>query len=259
MLRILTVLCLVGASFAHGGAEAMMKKYAYSKIMSSCFGEETVMQYKIEMKAAADVCKGQDVTQTIVNIREMLKEMTKRFSPFIRQNQQQPLYVPMPMYYPQFQPNSFRTKRSIDLSPEGIERMRANMMAKISNMTCIMKELNYIDANNQPNYAYFNEEVNKLTVDEGLKEDLREAMDMCRDFAMCMPVEKAKHPIKKEFGTTAAFMKCCHMAKAKVCMKHDLKKYAPMMGFEGDVATEEGEQIIDEIHTFLTEGGDMMM
>jgi len=233
----------------------MMKKYAYMKIMSSCLGEETVMQYKVQMKAAAETCKGQDVTQTLVNIQEMLREMMKRNSPFTRQTQQQPMYVQVPMYYPQFQPNSFRTKRSVDLSPEGIENMRTKMMAKISNMTCIMKELKYIDANNQPNYEYFNEEVNSLTVGDAMKEDLREAMDMCRDFAMCLPVEKAKHPIKKEFGTTIAFMKCCHMQKVKVCMKNDLRKYAPMMGFEGDVNTVEGEELIDELNTLITEGG----
>merc|ERR1711872_155114 len=224
MLRILTVLCLVGASMAHMGAEAMMKKYAYTKIMSSCMGEETVMNYKMEMRAAYAKCKGQDIEQTMLDIQAMLKELRRKYSPFTRQSgAQNPVYVPVPVYVnqqPQQFPvvqqlSSFRSKRSMDmdLSPEGIEKIKQKMMAKISNMTCVLKEMNYMTADNQPNYEAFNTMVNELPVDEMLKEDFREAMDMCRDFAMCMPVEKAKHPVKKELGHMMAFMKCIHMKK----------------------------------------------
>ncbi|KAK7079420.1 hypothetical protein SK128_023818, partial [Halocaridina rubra] len=52
-----------------------------------------------------------------------------------------------------------------------------------------------------------------MNIDEGLREDMREAMDMCRDFAMCLPVEKARSPMKKELGTAMGFMKCMHMKK----------------------------------------------
>merc|ERR1711915_435444 len=133
----------------------------------------------------------------------------------------------------------FRTKRGLggpDLSPAGIKKMKAKMMAKISNVTCVMKELNYMDENNKPNYAYVEEK-----------------------FANCMPVEKANSVVKRELGTTIAFMKCMHMKKALVCMKHDLRKHAAMMGFEADVNTSEGEDMIDEIHTMLTEGPESML
>merc|ERR1712002_61762 len=259
MIRIITVLCLVGATIAFMGKEEMLKKYAYSKIMSSCMGEEFVMNWKMEMKAACDKCKGQDIEQTMIDIQAMLKQLRKNYSPFTRQTQQQqPIYVPVPVYMnqqPQFpQLSAFRAKRSMDwdLSPEGIEKMKEKMMAKISNVTCVLKEMKCMTADNQPNYEYYNQQVNELTVDEALKEDLREAMDMCRDFALCMPVEKANTPFKKELGTTLAFMKCIHMKRAMVCMKHDMKKYAPMLGFEGDV------NMLDEVMTMLTEEPELM-
>ncbi|XP_064109448.1 uncharacterized protein LOC135217471 [Macrobrachium nipponense] len=226
------------------------------KIMSSCVGEDTVVNWKTQMKAACDKCKGQDVTQTMVDIQAMLKEMRKQSSPFKKQaSMSPPIYVPVPVYVNQPQPffspiqqPAFRTKRSsIDLSPKGIENLKETMMAKISNITCVLKELDLMDENNQPNYDHVVEEINKLSVDVDLKNDFLEAMDMCRDFAMCMPVEKAKHPIKKELGTTMLFMKCMQMKKILVCMQKDMKKYAPLMGFEGDVETEENGDLFDQI------------
>ncbi|XP_068202467.1 uncharacterized protein [Palaemon carinicauda] len=258
MMRLLTILCLVGASVAFGGG-GMMKKYANMKIMASCVGDETVMGWKMQMKAACDKCKGEDVTQTMIDIQAMLKEMRRESSPFKRMiSASGPVYVPVPVYINQpqqfssFQPSSFRTKRSaIDLSPEGIEEFKEKMMSKISNITCVLKELKFMDENNQPNYDFVSEEINSLQVDEPLKNDFLEAMDMCRDFAMCMPVEKAKHPIKKELGTTMLFMKCMHMKKIMVCMQKDMKKYAPLMGFEGDVESEEDGDLLDNITEML--------
>jgi len=261
MLRIATILCLVGLAMSGGmGGEAMMKKYGYMKIMASCFGEEKVMEWKMGMKAASDKCKGMDVQQTLTNIQAMLKSMRKYYAP-TRQAQQQPLYVPVPVYvnqqqpFQQFQqfPQGFRTKRSAgwDLSPEGIEKMKHKMMSKISNMTCIMKEMNIIDADNQPKYEYFESEINELAVDQRLKDDLLEAMDMCRDFAMCLPVEKANTPIKRELGTAMGFMKCMNMKKAMVCMMNDFRKMAPMMGFEGDINSSEGDDLVTQISNML--------
>ncbi|KAK7083446.1 hypothetical protein SK128_012270 [Halocaridina rubra] len=266
MLRVLSVLCLVVAAQAWGGNEDMMKKYAYSKIMSNCFGEEFVMNWKMQMKAACDVCEGKDVMQTVVDLQKMVKELQKKYSPFRAAASQQPMYVPVPYYQaqPYFVPQSFRTKRSMhDLSPEGMQMMKEKLMMKMSNVTCVMKEMKYITEDNQPNYEYFNEELNKMNIDEGLREDMREAMDMCRDFAMCLPVEKARSPMKKELGTAMGFMKCMHMKKAMVCMKHDMKKYAAMMGMEGGDMEEasmmgETKSMMDEMADMMMGDGDMM-
>ncbi|KAK7079421.1 hypothetical protein SK128_023819, partial [Halocaridina rubra] len=146
MLRVLSVLCLVVAAHAWGGDEDMMKKYAYSKIMSNCFGEEFVMNWKMQMKAACDVCEGKDVMQTVVDLQKMVKELQKKYSPFRAAASQQPMYVPVPYYQaqPYFVPQSFRTKRSMhDLSPEGMQMMKEKLMMKMSNVTCVMKEMKY--------------------------------------------------------------------------------------------------------------------
>lgn len=53
--------------------------------------------------------------------------------------------------------------------------------------------------------------ITKMKIDDDLKADLLYSVDVCRDFSMCLPVEKAKHPLKQELGTAIGFMKCFSM------------------------------------------------
>lgn len=72
-----------------------------------------------------------------------------------------------------------------------------------------------IDEDGAVNYEIFKEEIEDLQVNNMLKADLLEAVDMCKDFSTCMPMEGSKHPLMEKLGSAVTFMKCCSMKKVR--------------------------------------------
>ncbi|XP_042859327.1 uncharacterized protein LOC122245474 [Penaeus japonicus] len=230
VVMLAVVLCLCASTLGFmPGAESMVKKYAYMKVMKSCLGEEKVMGWVKEMKEAISECKGDAVDFEDTEATDLYLERLRRM----------PTYVPVPMYQPYFSqfkaPFGRRMKRSFDFNPANFEEMKEKMVAKISNMTCALRKLEMITDENEPNYELFESEIDGLEVNGPLKADLMEAALMCKDFSMCLPQEKAKHPLMKELGKVIGYMKCCNMKKLMACMKNDFRMYAAEMGFEGPI------------------------
>jgi len=123
-----------------------------------------------------------------------------------------------------------------------VDHLEEKMKAKVGNITCVLKEMGFMDENHQPIYDAVIQIFKDMQIADDLKADLLEAMDMCKDFAMCLPVEKAKHPLKRELGTAMGYFKCTSMKEVKVCMKHDMKKYADEMGHTEDPMMAEIEE-----------------
>merc|ERR1719370_2330841 len=254
MLRVAVLLCVVAATYGWGASEEAVKKYGYMKIMQSCLGEEVVSQWMSKYMDATTKCKNEGVSMTdLPSYRQYLMEL--------RSGASKPEYVPVPVpyYFPQQgQMNQFmasqnpfqsmnRVKRSEHAS---LDHLEEKMKAKLGNITCVLREMNLMDENNQPIYDTAIQWVKELQVADELKADLLDAMEMCQDFSMCLPVEKCKSPIKKEFGQAMSFMKCVNMQKANVCMKHDMRKYAAEMG-KTDYADDEMMQEIQEFEQAL--------
>ncbi|XP_045580994.1 probable basic-leucine zipper transcription factor I [Procambarus clarkii] len=141
--------------------------------------------------------------------------------------------VPHPVQYTPFQsPRPIRSKREAARSTETIKLLKERLTTKISNITCVLRELKLLGTNNLPNYAYIGQELLTLDIDDGLKADLGEALETCRDFSLCLPHHKAKHPVNKELGTTMAFLRCMAKKKVAACMRADFYKQAEKMGWE---------------------------
>jgi len=256
MLRVVVLLCVVAATYGGWGSEMAIKKYGHMKILSSCYGEEVIKEWMVKMKDAATKCKNEGVSMTdLPSYRQYLMEL--------RSGSSTPEYVPVPVpyYFPQQgqmpqlmasqNPFSFqslnRAKRS---APFNMDELEQKMKAKLGNITCILRAMNLMDETNQPMYDTAFQYIKDLQVADELKADLLEAMEMCKDFSMCLPVEKAKNPIKKEFGRAMSFMKCSTMMQDTVCMKHDMRKYASEMG-NSDYVDDEMMQQIQEFEQMV--------
>jgi len=253
MLRLAVLLCVVAATYGWGHNEMAIKKYGHLKIVQSCLGEDVVNQWMTKYKDAQYKCKNEGVSMTdLPSYRQYLMKL--------RSGSSKPTYVPVPVpyYYPQqgqmsqfpimsqfnqAAQNSFqslnRAKRSEHFS---LDHLEEKMKAKVGNITCVLKEMGFMDENHQPIYDAAITWFKDLQIADELKADLMEAMDMCKDFAMCLPVEKAKHPLKKELGTAMGYFKCTSMMEVKVCMKHDMRKYAGEMGHVDDEMMQEIEE-----------------
>merc|ERR1739842_59166 len=92
-------------------------------------------------------------------------------------------------------------------------------------------------------------------VEESLKEDLLYAHDCCKDLSMCMPIEKSKNPIMKEFGQSICYHGCMKMT-LEMGMDNIDSAMDMGMGMMG-MSDKGGPSNMEAIENMLS--GDMMM
>merc|ERR1711936_855681 len=135
--------------------------------------------------------------------------------------------------------NSMRFKRAagdnLDLGDRLVEKLaeqRHHMEAKIGNMTCVMRELNVLDASNNIDVQAMKRDIQKYTMpSEWFKNKYEHLLDTCYEMATNLPAEIAENSVitGETFGTVKLgevkmFSKCCEKAKMKLCMHQDIKK-----------------------------------
>merc|ERR1712168_556341 len=110
--------------------------------------------------------------------------------------------------------------------------MFANMY-KISNMTCVLRELNVIDSRNNIDIAAMKADAqNKYKMpSEWFKEKYFTILDSCYEVAENLPADldnmfnvPNQDSALKNVGKIKSFMSCCKSAKMKLCMNQDTKK-----------------------------------
>merc|ERR1712015_436117 len=135
--------------------------------------------------------------------------------------------------------NSYRSKRqatdSLDLGDRLVEKLaeqKHQMEAEIGNMTCVMRELNVLDASNNIDVQAMKRDIQKFTMpSEWFKNKYEHLLDTCYEMATNLPAEIAENSVitGETFGTVKLgevkmFSKCCEKAKMKLCMHQDIKK-----------------------------------
>merc|ERR1719237_231970 len=134
--------------------------------------------------------------------------------------------------------NSMRFKRAagdnLDLGDRLVEKLaeqKHQMEAKIGNMTCVMWELNVLDASNNIDVQAMKRDTQKYTMpSEWFKNKYEHLLDTCYEMATNLPAEIAENSVitGETFGTVKLgevemFSKCCEKAKMKLCMHQDIK------------------------------------
>merc|ERR1719365_264870 len=134
--------------------------------------------------------------------------------------------------------NSMRFKRAagdnLDLGDRLVEKLaeqRHHMEAKIGNMTCVMRELNVLDASNNIDVQAMKRDIQKYTMpSEWFQNKYEHLLDTCYEMATNLPAEIAENSVVtgETFGTVKLgevkmFTKCCEKAKTKLCMHQDIK------------------------------------
>jgi len=249
MLKATLFLALLGTVLA--GGDSFTKKYAYSKIMTNCFGEDAYYSYAKVLHMNSMECKKE--------IYEKMKEgkepdvpvnpapLASFFDTLRAGSGGQPQYIPIPVYYQSSQAgNPFvqfqRQKREAMYSGELLKKMVKKVKAKVGTLMCVLKKMGSIDENKNINIAAIKEETLKYSVglDAALKTDLVEMVDKCNEFTKC--VEDKDSPLPIELQRIMAFLKCDKKMRVNVCMKADLRKNLsefdlsgfPMEGDEDD-------------------------
>merc|ERR1711936_1555839 len=135
--------------------------------------------------------------------------------------------------------NNMRYKRaagdSLDLGDRLVEKLaeqKHHMEVKIGNMTCVMRELNVLDASNNIDVQAMKRDIQKYTMpSEWFKNKYEHLLDTCYEMATNLPADIADNSVVtgETFGTVKLgevkmFSKCCEKAKMKLCMHQDIKK-----------------------------------
>ncbi|CAL4063411.1 unnamed protein product [Meganyctiphanes norvegica] len=232
MIRLLVLVALASLCSAGGGGYkgAMMKKYAHYKVMEGCFGREEMMKYKNMMKDASEKCSKGDVKHGAsheFDFQEIINEIRSAAL-------QAGSGSPSNQYYklvPVLQGGRYRRDSHNHSSAEKLQYVKEKMTHRIANLTCMFRELNLINEDNTPNYPLLEIYVNEVG-DPYLKDQLMHGFDMCKDYANCMPVKKAKNPMMKELGTFLTFISCYEMKKVMACFKKDFRYMMADYGYD---------------------------
>merc|ERR1711887_413068 len=230
MLRLLVLVALVGLSSA-GGMDGkkgeFMKKYAHHKIMESCFGRDLIKKYYVSMMEASKKCGIMDPNEVSsdLDFKEIINEIRAAALQMGSNSPNNQYYKLVPVL------QGGRYRREVHDTTELLNHVKEKITHKIANVTCMLRELDWIKEDKTPNYPLYEIHINGIS-DAYLKDQLLYGLDMCKDYANCMPVKKAKSPFKKELGTYIAFQQCMEMQKLQACFKKDFRYMMADFGFD---------------------------
>ncbi|XP_042887942.1 uncharacterized protein LOC122263543 [Penaeus japonicus] len=247
MLRVLVLLTAVCSVLAEDG---FAKKYAYSKVMTNCFGEDLYYGWSKEVFKAVKECYGEEMNLPKADEEEAAEEENDMSPIDFDRFSGQPIvlfYPPqaqgqaqrLPFNFP-FKAFSQRQKREAMYDAPLLKKMVQKVKAKASNFTCVMRKMNYIDDDFNIDYKKSAEETKELDISEDLKEDLLEAMHKCKKLTMCLPLERSPMPVKLQ--RIVAMTKCMKKARLGVCMKHDLMRYLQEFDLSAFPAMEDADE-----------------
>jgi len=228
MLRMVLFVSLVALCAAGGG----MKGYAKAKILESCMGEETVQGYYKQMKDSSKKCSTMPQLMSIdeIDFQDVIDEIRNMALPWGSRQESANKY---------FKLAPARGKRHASSEPhkhttaEKLYYMKEKMACMIGNMTCMLRDLDWMKEDKTPNIALYEKKINDIPgASQGLKDELMWGLDVCKDFSMCVSPNKMKSPFMKELGTYISFSKCMNMKNMMACMKTDVKEYAAKDGYE---------------------------
>merc|ERR1719483_8042 len=133
---------------------------------------------------------------------------------------------------------NFRSKRAADTDAlalndrlkEKIQHVFEEQQSKVGNMTCVLREMNCLNAENKIDVRAMKKDAEQYNMpSEWFKNRYEEILDVCHEVATTLPAKLNKQEIVKgDFGTVnmgqiKSFMGCCENAKQKLCMNQDIK------------------------------------
>merc|ERR1711931_250020 len=232
-MKVFAVLLLASYALAHGGDNYhMFKTWSKTKAMESCWGEDNMKIYTVNMKKAIAKCNQVDAPELELPPYRSVDRFVNVMLSFARQmesNQFDQLYKMMGV----INENQY-DRRHNDYTysrPEryGYENKMDNfqMMMKFKKMMNNMKNDDSFMNNDMMSFDWMKNKYNMPSV--WFKNRYEEILDTCHEVATNLPEKLNKQEIVSgEFGTVnmgqiKSFMSCCKNAKQKLCMNQDIK------------------------------------
>merc|ERR1712051_273947 len=311
-MKLLLALCMLGLATSSQDYKKFMK-WAGTKAMESCWGEDNMKIHTVNMKKAVAKCQQSDAPELnlppfraanrfvnklvgMAGHREEEKDQLESLIQFMKftmmmmmKNMNEPSgsYKQYNSEYKSSGSNNFlksqsqedmwkaisqmRFKRQADNSlalndrlKEKLEGMMEEHVQKVSNMTCVLKELNVIDHHNNIDVNALKEDSKQYRMPSQWFADKYEViLDSCSQVAESLPARLQEEYVPKNYngplknlGKIKSFMDCCKSAKMKLCMQQDTKKkietnFGPleelMEGFNNQLTEEQVFFMVNEL------------
>merc|ERR1712203_582651 len=151
-----------------------------------------------------------------------------------------------------------------DRLKEKLEHMMNEHVEEISNMTCVLREMNVIDQNNNIDVKAMKKDAQQYKLPSAwFGERYEEILDSCYEVAENLPAGLQDKVLPNNYngpmrnlGKIKSFMNCCKTAKMKLCMYQDTKKkietnFGPvdqlLDGFNNQITEEQVFYMVNEL------------
>ncbi|XP_068201913.1 uncharacterized protein [Palaemon carinicauda] len=249
--------------------EEFYKKYAFTKVMSECLGGNVYYSYLQQVANARRECEVQNLflhsrmpipnlfAPSSFSFSQVPNVISSTLSPFpstfgtpqpqggsgigsILTRDLPPLSLfgdnetPVVTFSSDlpFGPRlpAFRQKRALVYTSEDIEDAKMRVRAMIGNFTCVLSRLGVVNENLDINYDGLSHNLVNLPVPAGLKADLVNSINFCKDLVTCLPIEKLRTPVPPQLERLISFVRCEKDARFTACLKNDLRKNLNQFG-----------------------------
>jgi len=151
-----------------------------------------------------------------------------------------------------------------DRLKEKLEHMMEEHVEEISNMTCVLRELNVIDQNNNIDVSAMKKDAQQYKMPSAWFGDrYEEILESCHQVAENLPASLHDKVLPNNYNgpmrnlaKIKSFMNCCKSAKMKLCMYQDTKKkietnFGPvdqlLEGFNNQITEEQVFYMVNEL------------
>jgi hypothetical protein len=151
-----------------------------------------------------------------------------------------------------------------DRLKEKLEHMMNEHVEQVSNMTCVLREMNVIDQNNNIDVKAMKKDAKQYKLPSAwFGERYEEILDSCYQVAENLPAGLQDKVLPNNYngpmrnlGKIKSFMNCCKSAKMKLCMYQDTKKkietnFGPvdqlLEGFNNQITEEQVFYMVNEL------------
>merc|ERR1711981_667860 len=151
-----------------------------------------------------------------------------------------------------------------DRLKEKLEHMMNEHVEHVSNMTCVLREMNVIDQNNNIDVRAMKKDAEQYKLPSAWFGDrYEEILDSCYEVAENLPAGLQDKVLPNNYngpmrnlGKIKSFMNCCKSAKMKLCMYQDTKKkietnFGPvdqlLEGFNNQITEEQVFYMVNEL------------
>jgi len=231
MKTITACVVLVASLVAPGNGMGMPKKMEemmdYYNLYASCFGQEAMAEYMLAIQQATKSCMSVSAPLELLEAVQQLNEIEMSDVEELLKNN--PSLAQLITGRKKRQVDTGLTDAEMTKLTDNIATQKEHMLTKISNLTCVLAQMEILTPTADINIEAFSFENMKEQLkgyggagdDEDFVLALTNSYSDCYDISESWPQKNLdRHPLMQAFGRQHIFLNCMHKMEEKLCYKY---------------------------------------